>query len=101
MFRHRWYRGAWARPNGEGRVDWRGEASLGLDFFGSFWGNAKKNKLHFPQRSTNHQPITNHPVIRISANHITTHHNPPLTNPKPLKYAHHIQASTLEPLQTN
>ncbi|CAA9336740.1 MAG: hypothetical protein AVDCRST_MAG56-7682 [uncultured Cytophagales bacterium] len=53
-FRHRLYRGAWARPNGEGRVDWRGGASLGLAFFGSFWGNAKKNKLHFPQRSTIH-----------------------------------------------
>ncbi|CAA9237955.1 MAG: hypothetical protein AVDCRST_MAG56-1290, partial [uncultured Cytophagales bacterium] len=49
-----WCRGARARPNGEGRVAWRGEASLGLALFGSFWGNAKKNKRHL--QIINHSP---------------------------------------------
>ncbi|CAA9338668.1 MAG: hypothetical protein AVDCRST_MAG56-7787 [uncultured Cytophagales bacterium] len=76
MFRHRWYRGAWARPNGEGRVDWRGEASLGLDLFGSFWGNAKKNKLHFPH----HQPFT------ILSSLPPPNTLPPLTNKCPFTF---------------
>ena len=61
LFRHRWCRGAWARPNGEGRVDWRGEASLGLDLFGSFWGNAKKNKPHL--RIINQSPSYSPPIL--------------------------------------
>ena len=100
LFRHRWDRGAWARPNGEGRVAWRGEASLGLAFFGSFWGNAKKNKLHL--RSINHSPSPYKPsYLHPSHYHPAqpTHHNRPITNPKPLKYAHtlyHLLSHTIK-----
>ncbi|CAA9272377.1 MAG: hypothetical protein AVDCRST_MAG56-3143 [uncultured Cytophagales bacterium] len=72
MFRHRWCRGAWARPNGEGRVAWRGEASLGLDLFGSFWGNAKKNKPHL--RIFNQSPSYLHPSCYHPPQ--PTHHHP-------------------------
>ncbi len=73
--RNRWDRGAWARPNGEGRVDERGDASLGLALFGSFWGNAKKNKPHL--RLINPSPIPHLPL--------TTH---PSQQPFSLKYPH-------------
>ncbi|CAA9318162.1 MAG: hypothetical protein AVDCRST_MAG56-6812 [uncultured Cytophagales bacterium] len=39
---------------------------MGLDLFGSFWGNAKKNKRHFPH----HQPFT------IPLQTILSHYHP-------------------------
>ncbi|CAA9346257.1 MAG: hypothetical protein AVDCRST_MAG56-8155 [uncultured Cytophagales bacterium] len=81
MLRHRWYRGGQARPNGEGRVDQRGEASLGLDLFGSFWGNAKKNKDHL--RIINQSPIHHPPTTSHYNRPITTHPSLTLTPSNP------------------
>ncbi|CAA9265942.1 MAG: hypothetical protein AVDCRST_MAG56-2757 [uncultured Cytophagales bacterium] len=56
MFRHRWYRGAWARPNGEGRVDWRGGSIIGPSLFWFFLGQCQKEQTPLPAM-INQSPI--------------------------------------------
>ncbi|CAA9308050.1 MAG: hypothetical protein AVDCRST_MAG56-6045 [uncultured Cytophagales bacterium] len=56
---------------------------MGLDLFGSFWGNAKKNKPHLRmihESPTLYKPAHYHPAQPTP--HITNHHNrPTTTNP--------------------
>ncbi|CAA9301128.1 MAG: hypothetical protein AVDCRST_MAG56-5436 [uncultured Cytophagales bacterium] len=62
---------------------------MGLDLFGSFWGNAKKNKPHL--RFINQSPSHLHPSCYHPSCYHPAHYHPsqPIQhNPKPLKYAH-------------
>ncbi|CAA9287457.1 MAG: hypothetical protein AVDCRST_MAG56-4270 [uncultured Cytophagales bacterium] len=49
MFRQRWYRGAWARPNGEGRVSPVGGSIIGPSPFWFFLGQCQKEQTPLTQ----------------------------------------------------